>query len=86
MPAPASAAGAARAEVSGDRIRVTTGTVERVWEWTGKGLVTTTLRDLGSGRERAINLTCGVSSVRFMGSVYGVRVHGLTRFRFPSCL
>jgi hypothetical protein len=51
--APATAVGAARAEVSGGRIRVTTGTVERVWQWTGKGLVTTSLRDLASGREWA---------------------------------
>ncbi|MCP5118679.1 MAG: hypothetical protein GY953_48330 [bacterium] len=37
----------------GDRLIVSTGLVERTWRWTGKGFVTTSLRDLRTKRDWA---------------------------------
>src|SRR5689334_18501910 len=43
--------GAARASFDNNRLTVTTGVVQREWQWTGKGLLTTSLRDVRSGKE-----------------------------------
>lgn len=45
--------GQAAISTTSDEITVTTGVIERKWRWTGKGLLTTSLRDLRSGREYA---------------------------------
>ncbi|MFW6163686.1 MAG: hypothetical protein ACODAJ_13025 [Planctomycetota bacterium] len=45
--------GAARARAGDGLLTVTTGVLERTWRWTGRGLVTTGLRHLPSGREWA---------------------------------
>jgi len=37
--------GEAKVKTEGDDLIVTTGTVTRIWHWTGKGLITTALRD-----------------------------------------
>jgi len=42
--------GAARVTFDGQRLTATTGEMRREWVWTGKGLVTTTLVNLSSGR------------------------------------
>src|SRR5512141_3145328 len=46
--------GAARANVQSNTLTVTTGVMEREWQWTGKGLVTIGIRDLRSGKQWAI--------------------------------
>lgn len=45
--------GAARVRAKAGVLTVTTGVLERTWRWTGRGLVTTSLRHLPSGREWA---------------------------------
>ncbi len=45
--------GAARVSCSSNELTVSTGVIERTWRWTGKGLVTTGLRDVRSGQEWA---------------------------------
>jgi hypothetical protein len=47
------ALGAARVTCSSNELTVSTGTIERRWRWTGRGLVTVGLRDLRTGTERA---------------------------------
>jgi hypothetical protein len=51
---PATTLGKARVELAKDRIAVSTGSIERVWSWTGKGLITVSLRDVASGKEWAV--------------------------------
>lgn len=51
----ATSLGAAKVNLGIDRISVSTGAIERVWQWTGKGLVTVSLRDVGSNKEWAVN-------------------------------
>ena len=51
---PATTLGRARVELTKDRITVSTGAIERVWSWTGKGLVTMSLRNATSGKEWAV--------------------------------
>ncbi len=51
---PSATLGKARVELAKDRIAVTTGAIERVWSWTGAGLVTVSLRDVASGGEYAV--------------------------------
>src|SRR5690242_17683512 len=51
---PATTLGRVRVERTKDRITVSTGAIERVWSWTGKGLVTLSLRDAASGKEWAV--------------------------------
>lgn len=46
--------GNAKVVVQGDQIVVSTGVIERVWHWTGSGLVTVSLRDHTSGKEWAV--------------------------------
>jgi hypothetical protein len=45
--------GSASVRSFGNELAVSTGVVERKWRWTGKGLVTVSLRDLRSGKEWA---------------------------------
>ena len=45
--------GSAHAVYTNNELAVTTGVIERKWRWTGKGLVTTSLRDVRSGKEWA---------------------------------
>jgi hypothetical protein len=45
--------GAASVRCGTNEMTVSTGVIERTWKWTGRGLVTTGLRDLRSGVERA---------------------------------
>jgi hypothetical protein len=52
-PAPARTLGHAKVSVADDRLTVGTGVIERTWQWTGKGLVTISLRDALTGREWA---------------------------------
>jgi len=40
----------ARVATDGDRLTVTTGTAERVWQWVGNGFATVSIRDCASGR------------------------------------
>jgi hypothetical protein len=46
--------GAATVKVRGDDLEVSTGTMSRTWRWTGKGLATTSLRDVHSGKDFAV--------------------------------
>jgi hypothetical protein len=46
--------GTARASCTSNEFTVSTGVIERKWRWTGRGLVTVSLRDLRSGTERAV--------------------------------
>ena len=45
--------GSASVEAAGDELTVSTGVLGRTWRWTGRGLVTTGLRHLPSGRQWA---------------------------------
>ncbi|MFO1523670.1 MAG: NPCBM/NEW2 domain-containing protein [Kiritimatiellia bacterium] len=45
--------GAASVRCGTNEMTVSTGVIERTWKWTGRGLVTTGLRDLRSGVQRA---------------------------------
>ena len=45
--------GSARVSCTGDELAVSTGVMERKWRWTGKGLVTTSLRDVRTKQEWA---------------------------------
>src|SRR6478752_9291673 len=51
---PSTTLGKARVELGHDRIVVSTGTIKRAWQWTGKGVVTISLQDQKSGKEWAI--------------------------------
>lgn len=46
--------GTAKATVTEGVIAVATGTMERTWRWTGRGLLTTGLRDTATGRDYAV--------------------------------
>lgn len=46
--------GTASASVDNNKLVVTTGLVRRTWQWTGKGLVTTSFIDVRSGKEWAV--------------------------------